>query len=103
MLFRRFESLLEPYPEAPPQPAPTQFLRFLWECTRGLRGLLLSVTLVSAAIGSFEALLFAMVAHIVDVLASVPPAELWLATAAPSRCWPACSSPASPWPGSTAC
>ncbi len=78
MLFRRFESLLASYPEALPPPAPTQFLRFLWECTRGVRGLLLAVMLVSATIGAFEALLFAMVAHIVDVLASVPPAELWL-------------------------
>ena len=77
MLFRRFESLLAPYPDALPPPAPKHFLRFLWECTRGARGLLLAVTLVSATIGSFEALLFAMVAHVVDVLASVPPAELW--------------------------
>ncbi|MCO5125366.1 MAG: ABC transporter ATP-binding protein/permease [Rhizobacter sp.] len=77
MLFRRFESLLAPYPDALPPPAPKHFLRFLWECTRGVRGLLLAVTLVSATIGSFEALLFAMVAHVVDVLAAVPPAELW--------------------------
>ena len=77
MVFRRFESLLAPYPEALPPPAPAHFLRFLWECTRGLRGLLVAVTLVSATIGSFEALLFAMVAHVVDVLASVPAAELW--------------------------
>ncbi len=78
MLFQRFESLLHPYPDAPPPASPASFLRFLWDCTRGLRGLLLAVTLVSAVIGSFEALLFAMVAHIVDVLGSVPPTELWL-------------------------
>ena len=77
MLFRRFESLLPSYPEALPPPPPRNFLRFMWECTRGLRGLLLLVTLSSAAIGAFEALLFSMMAHVVDVLAAVPPAELW--------------------------
>ena len=77
MLFRRFESLLPAYPEALPPPAPRRFLRFLWECTRGLRPLLLAMTLGAAAIGAFEALLFAIMAHVVDVLAAVRPAELW--------------------------
>ena len=78
MIFHRFEKLLAPYPDALPPPPPRQFLRFLWECTRGLRALLLAMTLGAAAIGAFEALLFAMMAHVVDVLAAVPPAELWL-------------------------
>ena len=78
MIFHRFETLLAPYPEALPAPPPRQFLRFLWECTRGLRPLLLAMTLGAAAIGAFEALLFAMMARVVDVLAQVAPAELWL-------------------------
>jgi ATP-binding cassette, subfamily B, multidrug efflux pump len=77
VLFRRFEGFIEPYPDAlPPQP-PRQFLAFMWECTRGLRRLLLAATLASAVIGSFEALLFSMMAHVLDALTQTPPAELW--------------------------
>ena len=77
MVFHRFEAIVQPYPDALPPPPPPRFAHFLWECTRGMRPLLLGVTLVSAAIGAFEALLFSMMAHVVDVLAQVPPAELW--------------------------
>jgi ATP-binding cassette subfamily B multidrug efflux pump len=77
LLFKRFEALVPTYPEAEPPALPRSFFAFLWENTRGLRPYLLVLTLLTAAIGSFEALLFAMMAHIVDVLAQVKPAELW--------------------------
>jgi len=76
-LFRRFENLVQPYPDALPPPPPKRFFAFLWENTRGLRPFLLLLTLLTAAIGAFEALLFAMLAHVVDVLAQVAPAALW--------------------------
>ena len=77
MIFRRFETFVQPYPDALPPPPPLGFFRFMWECTRGMRGLLLLVTLFSAAIGSFEALLFSMMAHLIDALGQTPPAEFW--------------------------
>jgi ATP-binding cassette subfamily B multidrug efflux pump len=76
-LFKRFEALVPTYPEAEPPALPRSFFAFLWENTRGLRPLLLLLTLLTAVIGAFEALLFSMMAHVVDVLAKVPPAELW--------------------------
>ena len=76
-MFKRFEALVAAYPQAEPAPLPRSFFAFLWENTRGLRPLLLLLTLLTAAIGAFEALLFSMMAHIVDLLASVKPAELW--------------------------
>jgi ATP-binding cassette subfamily B multidrug efflux pump len=76
-VFKRFEALVAAYPQAEPAPLPRSFFAFLWENTRGLRPLLLLLTLLTAAIGAFEALLFSMMAHIVDLLASVKPAELW--------------------------
>ena len=76
-MFQRFERLVHPYPDALPPPPPREFLAFLWESTRGTRPLLLMVMLLCAAIGAFEALLFSMMAHVVDVLGRVPPAELW--------------------------
>ncbi len=76
-MFQRFEHLVHPYPDALPPPPPREYLAFLWEAARGTRWLLLMVMLLCAAIGAFEALLFSMMAHVVDVLGRVPPAQLW--------------------------
>jgi len=77
-VFARFERLVHPYPEALPPPPPTQFFAFLWACSHGVRPWLLLVTIFTAAIGAFEALLFSMMAHVVDLLAKVQPAQLWV-------------------------
>lgn len=76
-MFQRFERLVSPYPQAMPPAPPSRFLPFLWQATRGLRPYLLLVTLFTASIGAFEALLFSMMAHVVDMLGQVKPAELW--------------------------
>ncbi len=76
-MFGLFERLVDPYPSQAAADPPTTFFAFLWACTRGVRPLLLLVTLFTAAIGAFEALLFSMMAHVVDLLAKTPPAELW--------------------------
>jgi ATP-binding cassette subfamily B multidrug efflux pump len=76
-VFKRFESLVHPYPDALPPPPPKTFFAFLWECSRGVRPYLLLVTLLTAAIGVFEAMLYSMMAHVVDALATTKPAELW--------------------------
>ncbi len=76
-MFAHFERLVHPYPDAMPPPPPDRFFPFLWQATKGLRRYLLLVTLFTASIGAFEALLFSMMAHVVDLLGSTPPAELW--------------------------
>ena len=76
-MFHRFERLVHANPDALPPTPPRKFFAFLWECTQGVRPYLLLVTLFTAAIGAFEALLFSMMAHVVDVLGSVRPADLW--------------------------
>jgi ATP-binding cassette subfamily B multidrug efflux pump len=76
-LFRLFEKLLQPYPEAEPQLPPKGFLPFVWACTRGLRGYIAMLALLSAAISIYEAVLFAMLGSIVDWLGKVRPANLW--------------------------
>jgi ATP-binding cassette subfamily B multidrug efflux pump len=69
--------MVDPYPSQAAGDPPASFFAFLWACTQGVRPLLLLVTLFTAAIGAFEALLFSMMAHVVDLLAKTPPAELW--------------------------
>jgi len=76
-LFHFFEQRLDPYPAAEPAPPPRSFMRFVWAGTQGLRGWILALTVLTAVIGAFEALLFAMLGRIVDWLARTAPARLW--------------------------
>ena len=76
-MFRWFERLVSAYPEGAPLSPPRRFVAFMWECTEGLRPILLAMTIFTAAIGVFEAMLFAMLGRVVDWLAKVPPSQLW--------------------------
>ncbi|MES2101576.1 MAG: multidrug ABC transporter ATP-binding protein, partial [Pseudomonadota bacterium] len=76
-MFQFFERLVQPYPDAEPEPPPRRFFAFLWACTRGLRPYMLAMTLCTAVIGAFEALLFAFLGRVVDWLAATTPARLW--------------------------
>ena len=76
-LFRWFENRVTPYPESAPEAPPKNFFAFLWTCSEGLRPYILAMTLCTAVIGAFEALLFAMLGRVVDWLAAVEPARLW--------------------------
>ena len=76
-MFARFESLVDPYPDALPATPPAGFWPFMWAATLGLRRYIVAMVAFTAAIGVFEALLFAMLGSIVDWLAKVSPAHLW--------------------------
>ncbi|MGI9245196.1 MAG: ABC transporter ATP-binding protein [Steroidobacteraceae bacterium] len=76
-VFRRFENLVATYPDAKPDTPPRSFFAFLWQCTRGLRPYIFGMTICTAIIAAFEALLFAMLGRVVDWLAEIPPARLW--------------------------
>ena len=76
-MFRRFERLVETYPDAKPATPPRTFFAFLWQSSAGLRPYILLMTLCTAVIGAFEAMLFAMLGQLVDWLANVEPSQLW--------------------------
>jgi len=76
-VLRRFERLVDPFPDASPAIPPRGFYAFLWAGTKGLRPWLVLLTILSAAIGVFEAYLFSLLANVVDWLAKVDPARLW--------------------------
>ena len=72
-----FENLVHPYPDTPPATPPKGFFAFIWAGTQGMRPYLLGMTLLTALIGAFEALLFNMLGSIVNWLSAVPPQQLW--------------------------
>ncbi|MGL4573533.1 MAG: ABC transporter ATP-binding protein [Burkholderiaceae bacterium] len=76
-MFKTFEKLVDPYPESAPAIHPKTFFAFMWACTKGARGPLVAIVILAAAIGAFEALMFAFMGQIVDWLADVQPAQLW--------------------------
>ena len=76
-VFGLFERLVNPYPDAAPPPPPSGLPAFLWACTQGMRRYMLVMTVCTAVIGAFEALLFSMLGHVVDRLSQVQPALLW--------------------------
>jgi ATP-binding cassette subfamily B multidrug efflux pump len=76
-MFRFFEKMVYPYPDGAGTVPPAGFMAFVWEATAGVRRHLVAMTLLTAAIGAFEALLFAMLGKIVDWLADIPPQLLW--------------------------
>lgn len=77
-MFSFFEKLIHPYPAKVQVPPSKHFSRFIWGCTEGLRGYVLAMALCTAAIGAFEALLYAAMARIVDWLGRLEPARLWV-------------------------
>lgn len=78
-LFRFFENRLSAFPDSPmPLPSPRDgLLKFIWACTKGLRGWLLLFMILSAGIGIYEAMLFAWIGDIVDWLGIYTPQNLW--------------------------
>jgi ATP-binding cassette subfamily B multidrug efflux pump len=76
-LFQYFENLVSPYPDTEPPRLPRGFFAFLWACARGVRRYIAAMTVFTAVIGVFEALLFGMLGRVVDWLAKVAPAQLW--------------------------
>ena len=76
-LTSRFERLVDPYPETPAAAPPAGFFAFLWRCADGVRPHLVAIMLFTAGIAAAEALLFSLMASLVDWLARLKPDELW--------------------------
>jgi ATP-binding cassette subfamily B multidrug efflux pump len=76
-MLRWFENLVNPFPEPVIEVPPKHFWSFVWSCTQGMRPFILSMTILTAMIGAFEALLFAMMGRVVDELSKMAPNTLW--------------------------
>jgi ATP-binding cassette subfamily B multidrug efflux pump len=72
-----FEKRVNPYPETISADLPRTFFAFMWKCSEGLRPYLVWMTLLTAAIGAFEALLFSMLGKLVDWLGASGSAHFW--------------------------
>jgi len=69
-MFRVFERWLDPFPPDEVPPPPVGLGRFLWACTRGARGYILALALLSAGVSIYEAWLFSFLGQVVDLLSA---------------------------------
>ncbi len=76
-MFRWFEKRIHPYPLTPPSILPKEFFAFIWQASKGTRLMVIGLTVLTAMVGIFEAILFAMMGKMVDWLSNVEPALLW--------------------------
>lgn len=77
-IFRFFENRLNPYPDDDYQLPTDNFLKFLWACTKGLRGWIFALMCLTALIGIYESLLYKWIGDIVNWLGAYSPSELWM-------------------------
>jgi ATP-binding cassette subfamily B multidrug efflux pump len=69
-MLRAFEQWLDPFPPDEAPPPPDGLARFLWACTRGARGYILALALLSAGVSMYEAWLFSFLGQVVDLLST---------------------------------
>ncbi len=77
-MFGWFESLVSPYPDDEPITPPTGFFAFLWVAAEGIKHHFMWMTLLTALLGAFEALLFSMLGRVVDWLSATDPSKLFV-------------------------
>lgn len=65
-----FERRLDPFPPDEAPPPPVGLARFLWACTRGARGYILALAVLSAGVSLYEAWLFSFLGQVVDLLST---------------------------------
>ncbi|RIJ06680.1 ABC transporter ATP-binding protein [Pseudomonas sp. 91RF] len=69
-MLRVFERRLDPFPPDEAPPPPVGLMRFLWACTRGARGYVFALALLSASVSIYEAWLFSFLGQVVDLLST---------------------------------
>ncbi|WAH55883.1 ABC transporter ATP-binding protein/permease [Pseudomonas silvicola] len=69
-MLRVLERRLDPFPPDELPPPPEGLARFMWACTRGARGYVLALALLSAGVSLYEAWLFSFLGQVVDLLST---------------------------------
>lgn len=76
-MFKWFENKVDPFPEDMPQAYPKKLIPFIWHCSKGVRKFIIWMSVLTALIGIFEAVMFSFLGSVVDWLSKVDPKMLW--------------------------
>jgi ATP-binding cassette, subfamily B, multidrug efflux pump len=74
-MFEWFERRIDPFPKEMIMTPSTSFFSFAWTCAKGLRKYIFGMSLFTAIIASFEALLYAVLGHLIDIMTLQGPAD----------------------------
>ncbi|HDL1296689.1 TPA: ABC transporter ATP-binding protein [Mannheimia haemolytica] len=76
-LFQWFEARVETYPNETPRTPKSGLIPFIYDATKGMRFYILLLTVLVAAVGIIEAVLFRFMGDLVDWVNKYSPTELW--------------------------
>ncbi|HGO5855968.1 TPA: ABC transporter ATP-binding protein [Mannheimia haemolytica] len=76
-LFQWFEARVETYPNEMPKTPKSGLIPFIYDATKGMRFYILLLTVLVAAVGIIEAVLFRFMGDLVDWVNKYSPTELW--------------------------
>ncbi|HDL5743776.1 TPA: ABC transporter ATP-binding protein [Mannheimia haemolytica] len=76
-LFKWFEARVETYPNEMPKTPKSGLIPFIYDATKGMRFYILLLTVLVAAVGIIEAVLFRFMGDLVDWINKYSPTELW--------------------------
>ncbi|AGS06991.1 ABC transporter ATP-binding protein [Candidatus Profftella armatura] len=76
-MYKIFEKILYPFPNILIKPPPYKLISFILKCIYGVRKYILLVIFFTTLTGTFEALLFAAMGKIIDLLSNIKPSLLW--------------------------
>ncbi|SES72655.1 ABC transporter ATP-binding protein [Thorsellia anophelis] len=76
-MFNWFEQKINPFPDNLPKRYPTKLIPFIWACSSGIRRYIFIMSLFTAAVGIFEAVLFSFLGNVIDWLSETKPEDLW--------------------------
>ncbi|STY63649.1 ABC transporter ATP-binding protein/permease [Mannheimia haemolytica] len=76
-LFQWFEARVETYPNEMPRTPKSGLIPFIYDATKGMRFYILLLTVLVAAVGIIEAVLFRFMGDLVDWVNKYSPTELW--------------------------
>ena len=70
-----FENLISPFPKSLIQTPPKSLFKFAWLCIKDIKLYIVLMSLLTASIASFEAILYAVLGKLIDLMVKSEPSQ----------------------------
>ena len=74
-MFQWFENLINPFPKDLIETPPKSLLKFAWLCIKDIKVYVGLMAILTAVIASFEAILYAILGKLIDLMVTSGPSE----------------------------
>ena len=79
-MFQWFENLINPFPKDLIETPPKSLLKFAWLCIKDIKVYVGLMAILTAVIASFEAILYAILGKLIDLMVQVVPVNFLIIT-----------------------